>query len=359
MKRIFYILLAIFMLSSCETSWLDESKHPMPDGVGATPEFVFEGEATITVSKLGGDYTAAIKANQPWLVESTADWITVTSDRVGKGDGSTETVTFTVGKNPGLDPREGKIRMWITNEDEAYITVKQDPLLIEDLGTEYFVTVDGTGDGSSWSSPTTLSKALAAAVDADEIYVAAGTYIPEDVLPGGAAGGDETFFVKANISIIGGFPANPKAGDVADPEKNKVIISGNDACYHCMVVGAPKSDLFSVKISGLTITKGNAFGTATAITINGGTTYKSYGAGMTISGGRNLIENCNIIGNVSVKSNAGVFLTGGAETTFRNCNISENSGKGNGCAIWNGPNAVTYMYDCVVSKNTTTGVGTI
>ena len=359
MKRIFYILLAIFMLSSCETSWLDESKHPMPDGVGATPEFVFEGESTITVSKLGGDYTAAIKANQPWLVESTADWITVTSDRVGKGDGSTETVTFTVGKNPGLDPREGKIRMWITNEDEAYITVKQDPLLIEDLGTEYFVTVDGTGDGSSWSSPTTLSKALAAAVDADKIYVAAGTYIPEDVLPGGAAGGDETFFVKANISIIGGFPANPKAGDVADPEKNKVIISGNDACYHCMVVGAPKSDLFSVKISGLTITKGSAFGTATAITINGGTTYKSYGAGMTISGGRNLIENCNIIGNVSAKSNAGVFLTGGAETTFRNCSVSENSGKGNGCAIWNGPNAVTYMYDCVVSKNTSTGVGTI
>lgn len=61
MKRIFYILLAIFMLSSCETSWLDESKHPMPDGVGATPEFVFEGESTITVNKLGGDYTAAIK----------------------------------------------------------------------------------------------------------------------------------------------------------------------------------------------------------------------------------------------------------------------------------------------------------
>ena len=357
MKKIFYILLSILMLSSCVTSWLDESKHPMPDGVGAKPEFVFEGESTITVSKLGGDYTAAIKANQPWLVESTVDWITVTSDRVGKGNGQTENVTFTVGKNPGLNPREGKIRMWITNEDEAYIVVKQDPLQLEDLGTDYYVTVNGTGDGSSWASPTTLSKALAAAVDADKIYVAAGTYIPEDVLPGGAPGGDETFFVKANVTIVGGFPANPKEGDVADPENNKVIISGEDTYYHCMVVGAPVSDLFQVKISGLTLTKGRPFTTATQVPVNGGITYKSYGGGMTICGGRNLIENCNIIGNYSEKSNAGVFLTGAAQTTFRNCRISENSGKGNGCGIWNGPNTVTYMYDCEIARNTSTGVG--
>ena len=130
MKKIFYIVFAALALAACETSWLDESKHPMPDGVGAKPEFVFNGESTITVSKLGGDYSAEIKANQPWLVESTVDWITVTSDRVGKGDGSVETVSFTVLKNPSLDPREGKIRMWITNEDEAYIVIKQDPLLL-------------------------------------------------------------------------------------------------------------------------------------------------------------------------------------------------------------------------------------
>lgn len=357
MKKIFYILLAVFALSACETSWLDESKHPMPDGVGAKPEFAFEGESTINVSKLGGDYTAAIKANQPWLVESLVDWITVTSDRVGKGNGTTENVTFTVGKNPGLSPREGRIRMWITNEDEAYITVKQEPLLLEDLGTDYYVTVNGTGDGSSWANSTTLSKALAAAVDADKIHVAAGTYVPEDVLPGGAPGGDETFFVKANINLIGGYPANPKEGDTPDPDNNKVILSGEDTYYHVMVVGAPVSDLFSVRISGITFTKGSPFTTATQVAVNGGISYKSYGGGMTIVGGRNLIENCNIIGNHSDKSCAGVYLTGGAQTTFRNCRISENTGKGNGCGMWNGPNCVTYLYDCELARNTTTGVG--
>ena len=359
MKKIFYIILAIIAFSACETSWLDESKHPMPEGVGAKPEFVFEGESTIQVSKLGGDYTATIMANQPWLVQSTDSWITVTSARVGKGDGSKETVTFTVQKNPGLSPREGKIRMWITDEDESFIIIKQDPLLLEDLGTDYYVTVDGTGDGSSWAKATTLSKALAAAVDADVIHVAAGTYVPTDVLPGGTSGGDETFFVKANIELIGGYPANPKDGDVADPATNKVILSGEDTYYHVMVVGAPKSDMFSVKISGLTLTKGKAYTTATEVPINGGIAYKSYGAGMIVSGGRNLIENCQIIGNYAEKSVSGIFLTGAAETTLRNCNISENSGKGNGNAVWNGPNAVTYMYDCVIARNSSTGVGTV
>lgn len=358
MKKLFYIVLAILTLSACETSWLDESKHPMPDGVGAKPEFVFEGESTISVSKLGGDYEAVIKANQPWLVESTASWIVVTSDRVGKGDGSAETVTFSVGKNPGLEPREGKIRMWITNEDEAYITIKQEPLLLEDLGNDYYVTVNGTGDGSSWANATSLSNALAVAVDADNIHVAAGTYIPTDPLPGGATGGDETFFIKANIDLIGGYPANPKDGDTPDPEKNPTILSGNETYHHCMVIGAPVSDLFSVRVNGITFTKGCGFSKATSININGGLVYRSYGAGMVITGGRNVIENCTVIDNTSEASNAGVFLTGAAQTTFRNCTITDNKGaKGNGKGVWNGPGCVTYMYDCEISKHVSAGVG--
>lgn len=357
-KHILIAVFAIFLFSSCETSWLDESKHPMPEGVGNKPEFIFEGESTIKVNKLGGDYTATIKANQPWLVESTSSWITVTSDRVGRGDGTAEIVSFTVQKNPGLSPREGKIRMWITNEDEAYITVSQDPLQIEDLGTNYYVTVNGTGDGSSWENSTTLSKALAAAVDADKIYVAAGTYIPTDVLPGGQEGGDETFYVKANISLIGGYPANPKEGDVSDPVNNPTILSGNETCYHCMVVGAPKSELFSVKIKGFKMTKGNAFSKATVVSINGGKVYKSYGAGMVLSGSRTLVEDCIITENTSEKANAGVFMTGGAETTFKNCKITDNKGAGgNGKGVFNDAKAVTYMYNCEISKNNTTGVG--
>lgn len=363
MKRIFYIVLAALALVACEqATWLNESEHPMPEGVGAKPEFVFDGEPTINVSKHGGEYTATIKANQPWLVESTVSWITVTSDRVGKGDGSAETVAFTVQKNPSLEPREGKIRMWITNEDEAYIVVKQEQLQLEDLGNDYYVKPGATGTGASWADPMSLTAALEAAVDADKIHVAAGTYIPEAILPGGSDDTDKTFFVKANIQLIGGYPANAKDGDTPDHKANKTILSGNDACNHVMVIGAPKSDMFTATVKGFTLTKGcSAHTSAPSVNVNGVGLYKSYGVGLSIAGGRAIVEDCEIIGNVATKYPAGVFVIG-AETTFRNCLISENStslGSGNGIAFWNGPNAVTRMYDCVISKHTSTGVGIV
>ena len=363
MKRIFYIVLAALALVACEeATWLNESEHPMPDGVGAKPEFVFDGEPTISVSKHGGDYTASIKANQPWLVESTVGWVTVTSDRVGKGDGSAETVAFTVQKNPSLEPREGKIRMWITNEDEAFIVIKQEPLLLEDLGNDYYVKPNATGSGASWADPISLSAALEAAVDADKIHVAAGTYIPEAVLPGGEAGGDETFFVKANIQLIGGYPANAKDGDTPDHKANKTILSGNDACNHVMVIGAPKSDMFTATVKGFTLTKGcSAISSAPTVNVNGIGLYKSYGVGLAIAGGRAIVEDCDIIENTATKYNAGVFING-AEVTLRRCLISDNKvsmGSGNGVAFWNGPKAVTRMYDCVISKHTSTGVGAV
>lgn len=361
MKRIIYTVLAVALLSACQTSWLDESKHPMPEGVGLTPEFVFDGEPVVNVSKTGGEYSAKIKANQPWLVESTVSWVTVTSERVGKGDGTFETVSFSVGKNPGLETREGKIRMWITDEDEAFITVKQEPLELADLGNDIYVTVSGNAnaDGSSWEKATTLSKALAEAVDADKIHVAAGTYVPTDVLPGGASGGDETFFVKANIELIGGYPANPKAGDKPDPKNNPTILSGEGTYYHCLVVGSPKSDLFSTKISGFTMTKGAGAASATKVTINGVITYKSYGAGFTVAGSRAEISDCTIIENSSGQACAGAYFTENSEAVVRNCSFSKHNGAKNGYTIWVGGDANVKMYNCQVTGNATTGVGTI
>ena len=93
MKKILYLIALALTLPACQATWLDESEHPMPDGVGKKPEFVFDGTSEIRVGKLGGDFTSKVRANQPWLVESTEDWIVVTSGRIGKGDGAEETVT--------------------------------------------------------------------------------------------------------------------------------------------------------------------------------------------------------------------------------------------------------------------------
>ncbi|MBQ1841922.1 MAG: BACON domain-containing protein, partial [Bacteroidales bacterium] len=117
MKKIIYIMMALSLLVGCKSTWLDESEHPMPDGVGGKAEFIFDGEPAVKVGKLGGEYSTKVRANRPWLIESTDEWIVVTSNRIGKGDGSEEIINFTVTKNPGLEPRSGKIRMWITNDD--------------------------------------------------------------------------------------------------------------------------------------------------------------------------------------------------------------------------------------------------
>ena len=354
MKKILYFILALVTFAGCNHSWLDESEHPMPDGVGAKPEFTFEGESTIKVGKLGGEYSAIIKANQPWLVESSDSWITVTSDRTGKGDGSAETVTFTVQKNPGVEPRKGKIRMWITNEDEAFINIEQDPLAMEDLGNDYYVKQGADGDGSSWDKAMSLSAALESAVDADKIHVAAGTYVPESVLPGGSEEGDKTFFVKANIKLIGGYPANAKDGDTPDPEKNKTILSGEEQYYHVMVVGVPESQMFSTEISGFTLTKGKGGSTAT-IPVNGKKLHKSNGAGLAIVRSKVTFRDCKIIENVAGGHNAGVYIIHSPEVRFYNCAVLNNSGN-NGAGLWNSV-STTYMYDCVVSGNIGKGVG--
>lgn len=354
MKKIIYLLLSMTMLAACTAEWLDESEHPMPEGVGEKPEFIFDGESTVYVSKLGGDYTAAVKANQPWLVESSDSWITVTSSRTGKGDGSYETVSFTVQKNLGLEPRSGKIRMWITDEDEAYINIEQEPLLIEDMGNDYYVKADGTGDGSSWENAMSLSAALEAAVDADKIHVAAGKYIPETILPGGKAG-DETFFVKANIHLIGGYPADAREGDQPDPAANPTILSGEDTYYHVMVVGNPDSELFDTEISGFTMTKGKAMSGAESIMINGAKAYRSYGAGLLVAGSKVTFTDCIITENTTGNHNAGAYIADGAEVCFRRCSFTSNTGK-NGACIWNSA-STTYMYDCLVSQNSASGVG--
>lgn len=346
--------MTLSLLAGCKSAWLDESEHPMPEGVGGKAEFVFDGEPAVKVGKLGGDYSTRVKANRPWLVESTDEWIVVTSGRIGKGDGTEETINFTVTKNPSLNPRSGKIRMWITNDDEAFISISQDPLELSDLGTDYYVKPEGKADadGLSWETATTLSKALEASVNADKIHIAAGEYVPTDILPGGSEG-DETFFVKSNISLIGGYPANPKAGDVADPAKNQTVLSGDDKAIHVLAIGAPKDDLFSVHVTGITITKGNSNGSG-SYKINGATFYKNNGGGLLIGGSRVLLENCIITGNAG-KANGGLFNAEDSETTFKNCEFSSNTGA-NGACIWNFAGTLN-LINCLIKDNKGTGVG--
>ena len=228
---------------SCSADYLDESDFPMEPGVGDTPLLNFDGQDNLTVSNDGGEYSFSFTANLPWMVESRASWVTLTCDDRGEGGKEPVKVTFTVSRNGTIEPRSGEIRVWITEESEHIVTIYQEATPIQELGNNWYVKADGTGDGSSWASPTTLSNALAAAVDNDKIYVAAGTHCPTAMLAGGNQVKDNTFHVAANVSIIGGFPADATEGAVADPDANPTILSGDiegGPAFYVMVVTAPK-----------------------------------------------------------------------------------------------------------------------
>ena len=135
-------------------------------------------------------------------------------------------------------------------------------------GSRFYVKSGSTGSGSSWADAAgDLQLALDNACNGiNEIWVAAGTYLPTTAPAGCTACGprDVTFVLKDGVKLYGGFPAT---GDPLFTDRNpasfSTILSGDigtlnvatDNAHH--VVSAFNSGANTV-IDGFIITKGNA-----------------------------------------------------------------------------------------------------
>ena len=132
--------------------------------------------------------------------------------------------------------------------------------------------VDGSrgtsGDGSSWAEAFQyLDDAIELADDGDQVWVAAGTYVP-----GGDAPARETSFeFDDNIQLYGGFSGSETALSQRDIAANPTVLSGDalgddvafdfrnnldDNAMHIMVVEAGTST--ACIIDGFTFTRGKA-----------------------------------------------------------------------------------------------------
>ena len=87
-------------------------------------------------------------------------------------------------------------------------------------GTIY-VTPSGGGDGTGWNSPTTLSAAVGAAGDGDEIWLAAGDYALT-----------ETLTTDKAVALIGGF-AGEASADERTGTARSVLIGADTAGTSC------------------------------------------------------------------------------------------------------------------------------
>lgn len=100
-------------------------------------------------------------------------------------------------------------------------------------GAIRYVKHDAAGgdDGSSWADAhTSLSAAIEAAAPYDEIWIAAGTYLPEQAVGGGEAGDERRrsfLFYADPLSVYGGFDGTETNRSQRDWNANPTVLSGD------------------------------------------------------------------------------------------------------------------------------------
>lgn len=131
----------------------------------------------------------------------------------------------------------------------------------------------GAGNGNSWTDAyTELHEAITNSAQSDEIWVAAGTYLPTTA----DSNRSISFYPKNGQTIYGGFDGTEATAGERDPSANVTILSGDleqndnssleytdatrqDNSYHVVRLNGQITD---VTLDGLTISGGNANGLA-------------------------------------------------------------------------------------------------
>jgi len=135
----------------------------------------------------------------------------------------------------------------------------------------------GANDGTSWANAyTDLQSALGAAVNGDQVWVAAGIYTP------GAARTD-SFLLESGVAIYGGFAGGETSTAQRDIAANPSVLSGDiplsgvvsNNSYHVVQGGSVGP---SARLDGFTIRDGYADGAAPATTSMGGGLYLTTGS---------------------------------------------------------------------------------
>lgn len=173
-------------------------------------------------------------------------------------------------------------------------------------------------DGASWSTAfPRLQDALAKAAatqGTDEIWVAQGVYAPTAIYsPGGIAGGAygrdhptatdlanlRTFDLPDHVTILGGFQGNETGLDKRNPAAHPTILDGGGSAYHVVTAGDDVAQTgVTATLDGLTITGGNATGSAGGSLFDAFRYQHNWGGGLYIAFGSNVtVRNVQFLSN--------------------------------------------------------------
>ncbi len=246
----------------------------------------------------------------------------------------------------------------------------------------WYVDADavGTGTGHTWGNAfNELQDALATARDGDEIWVAEGTYKPDQGAGQTPSDRSASFGLINEVGVYGGFDGTETIRDQRDWLAHETILSGEignggittDNSYH--VVLSASNDATAI-LDGFTISGG----------YNVGEAFPDYvGAGMLVRpGGAPTVSNCLFTDNTGgaggglgawstgspslfnciflnnrVTGGGGAVSLQNSSPMFRSCMFLGNSaGSGGGIHALNNQ-AAPILSNCVFSGNTTTTDG--
>jgi parallel beta-helix repeat protein len=206
----------------------------------------------------------------------------------------------------------------------------------------------GSDNGMNWTDAFNyLQDALAAATEGDQIWVAAGSYKPDQGaghIPGDPAA---TFTLKNAVAIYGGFAGDEIILEERDWKVYKSILSGDLGgglnSYH--VVTCSGTNETSI-LDGFTITAGNA---------NGSSSPNYHGGGVYNNVGNPSLLNCTFSGNIANRDGGGMYNHSGSPT-LTNCTFNQNTALRYGGGIYNYAGSPSLTH-CNFSGNTAQSEG--
>jgi hypothetical protein len=217
------------------------------------------------------------------------------------------------------------------------------------------VTVNGSGNGTSWQQSISLLQALEVAQPGDQLWVAEGTYLPTHTSDRNAS-----FVVKDGIQLFGGFNGTETSVAERDWKANLTILSGN------IGENTPEDNVYTViytknvsaetVVNGFVITNGFANGTRNTDATRCGAGWYNDGS----NGASNpTIQNC-LFANNYARDGAALYnfaKNGESSPTITNCQFLANRADLDGGAIFNnGSNGTSnpHIKRCLFKENEAT-----
>ena len=187
----------------------------------------------------------------------------------------------------------------------------------------------GQNDGTSWEHVfTTLQDAIAASSPGNVLWVAAGTYRPDEGLNQTAGDRVATFLISHDLTLYGGFAGTETSLEERDIEANETILSGDllgndgdvfdptnplrdDNSAHVVVLARADEQSFEVVMDGFTIQAGHAGEDQLKLTDFHEDIIGEYGGGLYITRRAvSRIYNATFTSNYAMSCGGGVFSSG-------------------------------------------------